>query len=363
MKETEEKEAAETAVQQTAAEEKPAEDKKFNGKKWGIFGAIAVIVIALLIGIGTSYSPSGRLRKQLDLGQKYLEEMKYEEAVVAFNNAIEIDPMSVDAYLGLVEVYIRTGDFETALSYAQKGYDLTGDERLKEKIDMIESGNITASNGWVMKTSFYDYEYDTGLIGYATYIRNLQGYIDSTAIYDKDGNLIDEGEWQYDEKGNAIVVYSEGVEKTFHSGELIDIYMSLSRHEYEYDTEGRMIRCKDYDRSGDLACYMELEYDEKGREIRHKDYDRSGDLTGYQELEYDAEGREIRWKNYDESNNLLEHEEYEYDSKGRKVRAKSYDRSGKLIEYTEYEYDAEGRSTGRKKYDASGNLISEVRHE
>ncbi len=52
----------------------------------------------------------------------------------------------MSAYLGLVEVYIRTGDFDTALEYARKGCEMTGDERLKEKIAMIVSGNITASN-------------------------------------------------------------------------------------------------------------------------------------------------------------------------------------------------------------------------
>ncbi len=37
-------------------------------------------------------SSAEKLQKQLDLGQKYLEEMNYEEVVVAFEAAIEIDP-------------------------------------------------------------------------------------------------------------------------------------------------------------------------------------------------------------------------------------------------------------------------------
>jgi hypothetical protein len=39
---------------------------------------------------------------------------------------------------------ILVSDFETALEYAKKGYEATGDERLKEKIDMIKSGNTCA---------------------------------------------------------------------------------------------------------------------------------------------------------------------------------------------------------------------------
>lgn len=357
--------------------EEKATVTKPNGKKWGIFGAIAVIAIALLIGIGNSYSPSGRLRKQLDLGQKYLEEMKYEEAVVAFNNAIEIDPMSVDAYLGLVEVYIRTGDFETALSYAQKGYDLTGDERLKEKIDMIESGNITASNGWVMKRSRY---YSGKLICYMTYSYDLQGRKKTAALYNGANQLVGREDYEYNEQGREIVDWGEEYNAD-------GSYVALCKTEREYNAEGREIRHKDYDGSGNLSSYTE--YDSEGRMIFNKYYDDSGNLesssefkydsegrlykqldyggTGrleqYFENEYDAEGRQIGCKIYGGSGKLQGYNEMDNDTEGRKIAERQYDASGNLVYYTEWEYNAEGQRRAVRSYDASGNLLDETRFE
>ena len=97
-----------------------------------------------------------RLQEQLDLGAKYLEEMDYDQALAAFNTVLEAESENADAYLGIVEIYIRTNKFETGLEYAREGFEVTGDERLKEKIDMIESGDIFASNGWRMKMTGYD---------------------------------------------------------------------------------------------------------------------------------------------------------------------------------------------------------------
>lgn len=96
------------------------------------------------------------LQEQFDLGAKYLEKMDYDQALVVFNTVREMEFKNADVYLGIVEVYIRTNEFETALEYASEGYEVTGDERLKEKIDMIESGDIFASNGWCMKMTGYD---------------------------------------------------------------------------------------------------------------------------------------------------------------------------------------------------------------
>ncbi len=107
-------------------------------KIWLIVLLVIIIVTAAGV-IMFNNTDSARFRKQLNLGQRYLSEMNYEEAVVAFNQAIEIDPRSVDAYLGLADAYIGLGDEEAALAALQAGYEATGDERLKEWIDEINA--------------------------------------------------------------------------------------------------------------------------------------------------------------------------------------------------------------------------------
>ena len=42
---------------------------------------------------------SDPLARQLDLGHKYLEEGNYQQAILAFEEAIEIEPMSIDPCL------------------------------------------------------------------------------------------------------------------------------------------------------------------------------------------------------------------------------------------------------------------------
>lgn len=91
----------------------------------------AVILIALVAGFSIYNIPSNRLSRQLDLGQKDLEEQNYEQSVVEFDKAIAIDPMSVDAYLGKVQAYEGMGDTEKILETLQTGFGKTGDERIK----------------------------------------------------------------------------------------------------------------------------------------------------------------------------------------------------------------------------------------
>ncbi len=55
-----------------------------------------------------------RLNKQLDLGNRYLAEGRYEEAELHFNRALEYDEESAEAELGLAEVYTQQKEPEKA---------------------------------------------------------------------------------------------------------------------------------------------------------------------------------------------------------------------------------------------------------
>lgn len=114
------------------AVEKSDTSGKSNGKKWGIIGGVALILIALIVGIRIYNSPKNRLSRQLDLGNRYLEEQNYEQAIVEFDKAVAIDPMNVDAYLGKAQAYEGMSDLENALETLWTGYDQTGDEQIRE---------------------------------------------------------------------------------------------------------------------------------------------------------------------------------------------------------------------------------------
>ena len=92
--------------------------------------AAVILILALLFASG---SKARDLSKQLDLGKRYLEEMDYDNALIAFNKAIEIDPKNVDAYIGAAEAYIGKGDRESAEKILEKGLENVQDSELLKK--------------------------------------------------------------------------------------------------------------------------------------------------------------------------------------------------------------------------------------
>ena len=96
--------------------------KQSNKKKIiAIIAAAAVIIIALAVGIGIYNTPENRLQRQLDLGNKYLEEQNYEQAAIAFEEAIAIDDRCMEAYTGGIEAYLGAGNVDGAQDF----YDRT----------------------------------------------------------------------------------------------------------------------------------------------------------------------------------------------------------------------------------------------
>lgn len=70
---------------------------------------------------------------QYDLGVRYLSEGNYEEAIIAFTAAIDIDPKQADTYRSLAEAYRALGRNEEANEILKKGFEITGDESLRAK--------------------------------------------------------------------------------------------------------------------------------------------------------------------------------------------------------------------------------------
>ena len=114
--------------------------KNMKVKQIGIIGIVAVFLIVIIcIGIGVYNLPAKRLVKQMDLGQKCLLEEDYEGAIVAFNKIIEMDPMNVEAYIGLADAYLGLKDMDAEMDALNRGYELTKDERLQVKMEEVSA--------------------------------------------------------------------------------------------------------------------------------------------------------------------------------------------------------------------------------
>ena len=82
-----------------------------------------VLALILMLGlISCTQSTEARWQEQYDLGVRYLSEGNYEEAIIAFTVAIEIDPKQAPAYVGRGDAYIGTGETEENLNSALEDY-------------------------------------------------------------------------------------------------------------------------------------------------------------------------------------------------------------------------------------------------
>ena len=87
-----------------------------------------LFLVFLLCLAACGKNAAEKWQEQYDLGQQYLLEESYEEAIVAFTAAIEIDPNQADAYIGRGGAYRLSGetdeDFALALADYQKAQEL-----------------------------------------------------------------------------------------------------------------------------------------------------------------------------------------------------------------------------------------------
>lgn len=288
-----------------------------------IIGIILTAVIAFVVGLIIYNRSENSISEQLDLGQKYLEEQEYEQAIVAFNKVIEIDDKCVEAYIGLAETYIRMGEYDKALKIAQKGYEITGDESLAEYIDMLESGNVSRSDGKIMKRTAYDG--NGGILFYHEFTYDKQGRQASITHYNSEHVFVSTIDFLYDENGNLLVSYHydslEGIlvkrECAYKNGLLISVEWGgefPGGEIYEYDEKGRLIKLiTEYETVGNgIDSYELYQYDENDHKIRLDRYTNNNELLYYQTWEYEND-KIKKYSQYDGNESLTWYEIFEED--------------------------------------------------
>ena len=78
---------------------------------------IAVILILLALGmLFLIFAPGPRMKWALTMGEKYLTDCEYTQAVTMFSRAIRVDDRSETAYWGRAQAYVQLGDSAAATS-------------------------------------------------------------------------------------------------------------------------------------------------------------------------------------------------------------------------------------------------------
>ena len=126
-----------------AKSENPPKTTKPHKRKKPLVWVLVILLVLAGLGVGSWFGwnayQGGQYQEQLSLGEKYLKELNYEDAIIALNRAIEIDPRSPEPYLLLADVYIEQEDLDSAKKILEQGYEATGgNEEIKKKQEKTE---------------------------------------------------------------------------------------------------------------------------------------------------------------------------------------------------------------------------------
>lgn len=343
---------------------------------------IFLLVLSLVLLLGACGQKSPTWQEQYDLGIRYLSEGNYEEAIIAFTAAIEIDPKQAPAFVGRGDAYVGSGeaeeileaalaDYEAALALdeadaaawlgkadilirqgkydeaaeaLEEGLEKSGsDQTIADKLAEIREGKITDSSGHVRRKDGYD---SSGtLVWYHVYEYNEEGKRSSITSYNAQGVQTGHMEYIRDEEGRMLNPETYNAE----TGEL------NGYGELEYNKEGQNVKYSYYTREGILAWYETREYGSNGKLVRSERYNaienRIDDYT-----EYDDQGNRTKCTFFTSDGNIGGYHNYEHDSAGHEIKDSQYDANGKLIAYHVYLYDENGEFIGSETYDGDGSL-------
>lgn len=119
---------------------KPAKDKGEKGgkKKLLLFILLGVLVLAgvaiiLVVVLGGSPTPE----ELLEQAGGYAAEAEYQKAMETYEEVVASGELVPEAYLGMADTLVASGDLEGALGRLELGYQETSDERLAQKMEEL----------------------------------------------------------------------------------------------------------------------------------------------------------------------------------------------------------------------------------
>lgn len=114
------------------------EQTRTKRKKYFFIGSVVGVLAIALVGFLAMMQPN-QINKALELGESYLAEGKYEEAILAFDKVLEIDEKVVAAYEGKGASYLGQVDYLHAKEQLEKA----------KTIEFSDSGKILMADVYV----------------------------------------------------------------------------------------------------------------------------------------------------------------------------------------------------------------------
>jgi len=173
---------------------------------------------------------------------RYLSEGNYEEAIIAFTAAIEIDPMNEEAYYQLVQIHVEKKDYAAAKRVLEEALERIESDRLTVMLEDIqnlqsESFTLTIKNetpewgvlrayrmietdGWQMKNGV---EIQSG--GFVPYKDN---YIALEIVDIADGYRVKSVLWNGEDRAGDLI-YGGSLGGAFHIEEDTELVLTMEK--------------------------------------------------------------------------------------------------------------------------------------
>lgn len=126
-------------IRNEKAEELNQEEKQTDSKKrlsWILGGGLFVLVLAVGMIVGIQKQHAGRTREkyenQISKAEKCMEEMDYEKAKKAYEEAIRLEPKKSQPYLGMANLYVAQDQPDKAEAVLKKAMKQVGKKELQE---------------------------------------------------------------------------------------------------------------------------------------------------------------------------------------------------------------------------------------
>lgn len=117
---------------------------------------VALVLLAAALFTACA-SKAVKAVEKVELGQKYLTELNYAEAVASFTEAIELDPENIPAYMGRAEAYVGLKQYDDAKADYTTAIEKTDDQpytQAEAYVGRAEVNELTTSN----EEALSDYE-------------------------------------------------------------------------------------------------------------------------------------------------------------------------------------------------------------
>ena len=242
-------------------------------------GTVLAVVMTLMFCACGQTETTPTWQEQYDLGLKYLNEGNYQEAILAFTAAIEIDPkqaviysgrgqayvlsgetqenlvaaladfeqaialdeMLAEGWLGLADVYIRMGEYDKAKEILQTAQEKTTDQAVSDKLAKLDSDQPTDATGQVERKVNYTYD-DSGAVKWIREeLYDEQGIRFRINTYNSNWELssyVVWTDWNENGMGYSCTVYEADGSIIYHIVETWEGNDCITTH---YDTEWNVI--------------------------------------------------------------------------------------------------------------------------